>query len=106
MQSLLDGITGEFDKGFLLAELMHPKMMNEKMHDTVKRTNAKFGWETTSDEELCVLDSKLTLIKETSFWEAAKKYSVFDKLGSVLAKNLNNRLAVYKWQNDKNGIIE
>ena len=29
-------------RGFFLAELMHPKMMNEKKHDTVKNTNAKF----------------------------------------------------------------
>ncbi len=103
VQSLLNRITGAFNKGLLLAELMHPKMMNEKMHDTVKRTNAKFGWGTTSGEELCELDSKLMLIKETSFWEEVKKYSVFGKLGSVLAKNLNNRLAVYKWQNNKKG---
>ncbi len=103
VQLLLNGITGAFDKGILLAELMHPKTMNEKMHDTVKHTNAKFGWGTTSGEELCVLDPKLTLIKESSFWEEAKKYTLFGKLGSVLAKNLNNRLAVYKWQSERKG---
>ncbi|MBD5549540.1 MAG: hypothetical protein HDQ97_19530 [Lachnospiraceae bacterium] len=36
---------GSFGRGFLLAELMHPKMMKEKMHDTVKHTNAKFGYD-------------------------------------------------------------
>ena len=27
-----------------------------------------------------------------------KKYTLAGKIGSVLAKDLNNRLAVYKWQ--------
>lgn len=97
-KSLLNNLTANFDRGFLLAELMHPKMMNEKMHDTVKRTNAKFGWGTTSGEEFCALDPRLALIRETSFWEEMKKHTVFGKLGSVFAKKLNNRLAVYRWK--------
>lgn len=97
-KSLLNNLTAFSGEGFLLAELMHPKMMNEKMHDTVKRTNAKFGWGTTSGEELCALEPRLTLMRETSFWEEAKKHTVFGKLGSVFAKNLNNRLAVYRWR--------
>ena len=48
IKNLLNSITGSFGRGFLLAELMHPKMMNEKMHDTVKNTNAKFGWGTVT----------------------------------------------------------
>ena len=43
-RTILNNITDSFGRGFLLAELMHPKMMKEKMHDTVKHTNAKFGW--------------------------------------------------------------
>ena len=27
---------------------MHPKMMNEKKHDTVKNTDAKLGWGTVT----------------------------------------------------------
>lgn len=95
---ILNSITASFDKGFLLAELMHPKMMNEKMHDTVKNTNAKFGWGTETGKELLPLDTKLTLIKERSFWEEMKKYSLIGKIGSVFAGKLNNRLAVYRWQ--------
>lgn len=98
VKTLLNSVTALFDRGFLLAELMHPKMMNEKMHDTVKNTNAKFGWGTVTGEELLPLDTKLTLIKELSFWEEMKKYSLIGKIGSVFAGKLNNRLAVYKWQ--------
>ena len=41
---------------------------------------------------------KPELIKENSFWNEMKKYTLVGKIGSVLAKDLNNRLAVYKWQ--------
>ncbi len=98
VMAILNNITGSFGRGFLLAELMHPKMMKEKMHDTVKHTNAKFGWGTRTGKELSELNPKLELIKESSFWDEMKKYTLAGKIGSVLAKDLNNRLAVYKWQ--------
>ncbi len=98
VQTVLNSITGSFDRGFLLVELMHPKMMNEKKHDTVKNTSAKFGWGTVTGRDLLSLDAKLTLINERSFWEEMKKYSLIGKIGSVVAGKLNNRLAVYRWQ--------
>lgn len=73
-------------------------MMKEKFHDTVKNTNAKFGWGTKTGEELLFLDPKLTLISERSFWEKMKKYTAAGKIGSVIAPKLNNRLAIYRWQ--------
>ena len=98
VKTLLNSITDSFGRGFFLVELMHPKMMNEKKHDTVKNTNAKFGWGTVTGRELLPLDAKLTLINERSFWEEMRKYSLIGKIGSVVAGKLNNRLAVYKWQ--------
>ena len=98
VRTILNNITDSFDRGFLLAELMHPKMMKEKMHDTVKHTNAKFGWGTRTGKELSELNPKLELIKESSFWDEMKKYTLVGKIGSVLEKDLNNRLAVYRWQ--------
>lgn len=95
--TILHNITDFFDRGLLLAELMHPKMMKEKMHDTVKHTNAKFGWGTRTGNDLLELNPKLELIRESSFWDEMKKYTLVGKLGSVLAKDLNNRLAVYRW---------
>ena len=104
VKTLLNSLTGSFDRGFLLAELMHPKMMNEKKHDTVKNTNAKFGWGTVTGRDLLPLDAKLTLINERSFWDEMKKYSLIGKIGSVIAGKLNNRLAVYRWQGIKRKI--
>lgn len=98
VKKILNSITNSFEKGFILAELMHPKMMKEKFHDTVKNTNAKFGWGTKTAEELLPLDPKLTLISERSFWEEMKKYTAVGKIGSVITPKLNNRLAIYRWQ--------
>ena len=98
VRTILNNITDSFGRGFFLAELMHPKMMKEKMHDTVKHTNAKFGWGTRTGKELSELGPKLELIKESSFWDEMKKYTLVGKIGSVLARDLNNRLAVYMWQ--------
>ena len=98
VRTILNNITDSFGRGFLLAELMHPKMMKEKNHDTVKHINAKFGWGTRTGKELSELNPKLELIKESSFWDEMRKYTFVGKIGSVLAKDLNNRLAVYKWQ--------
>ena len=97
VRTILNNITDSFDRGFFLAELMHPKMMKEKIHDTVKHTNAKFGWGTRTGNELSELNPKLELIKESSFWDEMKKYTLVGKIGSVLVKDLNNRLAVCKW---------
>lgn len=98
VKKILNIITNSFEKGFILAELMHPKMMKEKFHDTVKQTNAKFGWGTETGEELLFLDPKLTLINERSFWEEMKKYTAIGKIGSVLMPKMNNRLVIYRYQ--------
>lgn len=95
--TILRNIAGNLGRGFLLAELMHPKMMNEKRHDTVKHTDAKFGWGTATGKELSELCPEFKLIREQSFWEEMKKYTFVGKLGSVVAKNLNNRFAIYRW---------
>lgn len=97
VKQILNTITDSFTKGFLLAELMHPQMMNEKHHDTVRHTNAKFGWGTRSANDLLPLDSKLALIGETSFWDEIKKYTLTGAVGSLVAPNLNNRLAIFQW---------
>ena len=71
---------------------------NSDKHDTVKNTNAKFGWGTKSGEELVPLCDGLKLLKETSLNEIMKKYSVRGLLFRNLpvANKLNNRIAVFK----------
>lgn len=100
VKKILNNITDSFEKGFILAELMHPKMMNEKRHDTVKNTNAKFGWGTRSAKELLPLDPSLELVCENSLWKEMKKHTFIGKIGSILAPNVNNRIAVLKWKNN------
>ncbi|MCM1092014.1 MAG: class I SAM-dependent methyltransferase [Muribaculum sp.] len=97
VRTILNNLTDSFGRGFLLAELMHPKMMKEKVHDTVKHTNARFGWGTETGKDLLELNPKLELVRENSFWDEMKKYTLVGKIGSVVAKDLNNRLAVYRW---------
>lgn len=98
VKKILNNITHNFTNGYLLAELMHPKMMKEKVHDTVKHTNAKFGWGTVNGAELLPLDNRLKLVSENSFFDEMKKYTLIGKIGNALAKGLNNRLAIYKWE--------
>ena len=91
-------LTDSFPSGYLVVELMHPLMAkNSKHHDTVKNTNATFGWGTKTGSELEELCPKIKLIKETSLNTVMKKYTIRGKFIATIAKNLNNRIAVFKW---------
>ena len=85
-------------RGFLLAELHSPFLeKHSKHHDAVKHTNASFGWGTKSGEEYLALEPRMTLLSERSYNEEMKKHSIRGKLFALIGKNLNNRLAVYRW---------
>ncbi len=87
-----------FPHGYLLAELHSPFMeKNSKHHDAVKYTNASFGWGTKSGKEYLELEPRMKFLSETSYNEEMKKYSIRGKLFSIIGKNINNRLAVYRW---------
>ena len=70
---------------------------NSKHHEAVKNTNAAFGWDTKSGREYLELEPRMTLVSETSYNEEMKKYTIRGKLFAIIGKNLNNRLAVFKW---------
>ncbi|MCR5775729.1 MAG: class I SAM-dependent methyltransferase, partial [Lachnospiraceae bacterium] len=98
VKTCLNMLCDSFPHGYLLAELHSPLMeKNTKFHDSVKNTNATFGWGTKSGEEYLALEPRMTLVSETSYNEEMKKYSFRGKLMAIFGKNLNNRLAVYKW---------
>ena len=97
VQTILHSLTDNFPKGYLFVELMHPKMMNEKKHDTIKTTRAHFGWGTTSGKDLLPLDDKLNLVKEISISDEMKAAGGLSKLFGTIIGNLNNRLDVYSW---------
>ena len=87
-----------FPHGYLLAELHTPLMeKNSKHHDAVKYTRAKFGWGTKSGKEYLELEPRMELLSERSYNEEMKKYSIPGKLMAIFGKNLNNRLAVFRW---------
>jgi len=95
---ILRTLTESFPHGILLAELMRQKVMKEKMHDTVKHTNAKFNWGIDkTGRELLELNSKIKFVKEISFSSQMKKDGMTSKILGTIMGNLNNRLSIFKW---------
>lgn len=98
VKTCLNMLCDSFPHGYLLAELHSPFLeKNSKHHDAVKNTNATFGWGTKSGREYLALEPRMTLVSETSYNEEMKKYTIRGKLFAIIGKNLNNRLAVFKW---------
>lgn len=100
VKKLLHIITKNFSKAILMFELMHPFCAKgSKVHDTVKNTNATFGWGTKSGHELEHLCAGLKLIKEDSFNIISQKYTISGWLfGNLpIIKNFNDRLAIFEW---------
>lgn len=99
VKQILTRISGHFHKGYLLAELMHPfAAKNTEKHDTVKNTNAVFQWGIEDGHELEELCDDYQLLRETSFFEEMKKYTLVGKIGNVFFKKFNDRLAVYRFR--------
>ena len=98
VKTCLNMLCNSFSHGYLLAELHSPFLeKNGKHHDAVKHTNATFGWGTKSGREYLDLEPRMKLISEKSYNEEMKKYSFRGKLFSIIGKNINNRLAVFRW---------
>ena len=99
VKQILSLISGYFHKGYLLAELMHPfAAKNSKRHDTIKNTNAVFQWGIEDGRELEKLCSDYRFMREISFFEEMRKYTVAGKIGNLLFKKFNDRLAVYRFR--------
>ena len=99
VKTCLNMLCDSFPHGYLLAEL-HSKFLEKhgtKHHDAVKHTNASFGWGTDSGLEYLELEPRMRLVSETSYNDEMKKYSLRGKLFAIVAKNMNNRLAVFRW---------
>ncbi len=98
VKKCLNMLCDSFPKGFLLAELHSPFLEKHgSHHDAVKNTNATFGWGTKTGKEYLELEKRLSFISERSYNEEMKKYSIRGKLFAIVGKNINNRLAVFKW---------
>ncbi len=97
-QKILNNIVSLSPHGTFVVEMMRPSMMDEKKHDTVKETNAKFGWGTTSGHEFEQLEPKIKLISEHSFSEQMMKSTLINRIIGLVSKKINNRIAVFEWQ--------
>ncbi|MCR5303488.1 MAG: class I SAM-dependent methyltransferase [Lachnospiraceae bacterium] len=98
VKTCLNMLCDSFEHGYLLAELHSPFMeKHSKQHDAVKYTNATFGWGTKSGMEYLELEPRMSLVQEKSYNEEMKKYSIRGKIFAIIGKNLNNRLAIFKW---------
>ncbi len=98
VKTCLNMLCDSFPHGYLLAEQHSPFLEKHgSHHDAIKHTNASFGWGTKSGKEYLELEPRLTWISEQSYNEEMKKYSIRGKLFAIIGKNINNRLAVFKW---------
>lgn len=98
VKTCLNMLCDSFSHGYLLAELHSPFLeKNGKHHDAVKNTNATFGWGTKSGKEYLELEPRLTFVSERSYNEEMRKYSIRGKLFAIVGRNINNRLAIFKW---------
>ncbi|MCD7808602.1 MAG: class I SAM-dependent methyltransferase [Erysipelotrichaceae bacterium] len=96
-QKILKNIVSLSPHGTFIVEMMRPSTMDEKKHDTVKETNAKFGWGTTSGHEFEQLEPKMKLVSEHSFSEQMMKSTLISRIIGLVSKKINNRIAIFEW---------
>ena len=98
VQTCLRLLCDHFERGYLLGELHSPFLSKHgRKHDTVRYTNAHFGWGTKSGEELIALEPRMTLLSEVSLNEEMKKHTVRGRLFALVGKHLNNRVVLFEW---------
>jgi len=99
IRTLLNVLRDNFDDGGILIAEQNNKLMqkNEKHHDTVKNTNARFMSGTDSAKEIEALADGIHLVEEHSFNEEMKKYSIRAKLFALLLPKMNDRWATFEW---------
>ena len=96
---LLSNIVRHFPDGGLMIAEQNCKLMagNEKHHDAVKSTNARFLSGTDSAQEIADMVDGLQLVEEHSFNEEMKKYTLRGRLFAMLVSKMNNRWATFRW---------
>ena len=99
IKTFLTVLRDNFPEGGLLIAEQNGKFMmkNDKHHDTVSKTNARFLSGTDSGQEIADLVDGFTLVEEHSFNEEMRKYTIRGKLFASLLPNVNDRWATFKW---------
>ncbi|MCR5626105.1 MAG: class I SAM-dependent methyltransferase [Lachnospiraceae bacterium] len=99
IRQLLMVLKNNFPEGGTLIAEQNCKMMvkNQKHHDTVKNTKAKFMSGTDSGQEIADLVDGFRLVEEHSFNEEMKKYSLGGTIFALLLPKINDRWATFEW---------
>ncbi|MBR1830172.1 MAG: class I SAM-dependent methyltransferase [Atopobiaceae bacterium] len=92
-------LCNSFEHGYLVAEMNSMFIVkHSKQHDAIKNTNATFKWGTERGAEFVALEPRLKLLSERSYNEEMRKYTLRGKLfAATFGKNVNNRIAVFRW---------
>ena len=99
IRTLLNILRDYFPEGGTLIAAQNSKFAqkNDKHHDTVKNTNARFLSGSDTAQEIADLTHGIRLVEEHSFNEEMKKYSIRAKLFALLLPNVNDRWATFEW---------
>lgn len=95
---LFDTIAKEFHNCRLLCELMAKGMVkNQKMHETIQKTSARFVWGIDESSDFCKLCPQYSMLREKNLTDYMKLYAplFITLLGKGLRKN-NNRIGVFQ----------
>lgn len=91
-------LKANFESGTLFAEMNNPLMVkNQKLHDTVKNTNAVFKSGTWSAVEIANLCDGFSVASERSLNDVMGKCSFRSWLFATLLPKMNDRLATFVW---------
>ena len=99
IRSLLNILKDNFSEGGTLIAEQNCKLLikNEKHHDAVRNTDAKFVSGSDNAQEIADLTDGIRVIEEHSFNEEMKKYSIRGRLFALLLPKINDRWATFEW---------
>ena len=99
IRTMLTILKEQFPEGGILIAEQNNRMLvnNEKHHDVVKSTNARFVSGTDSAQEIADLVDGFRMVEEHSFNEEMRKYSLRGKLFAALLPKINDRWATFTW---------
>ncbi len=99
IRTLLNILRDNFPEGGTLIAELNSKFAqkNDKHHDTVKNTNARFVSGSDNAQEIADLTDGIRVVEEHSFNEEMTKHSIRAKMFALLLPNVNDRWATFVW---------
>ena len=98
VKSLFETISASFNHCAILCELMSKWMVkNQKMHDTIKKTNAVFQWGVNNSEDFTNLCPMYKMLRDYNLTDTMKQFSpIFMSLMSLMMRSKNNRISYFE----------